>query len=751
LCWQLLNQSLKQIDMISKTTGKIVFKPGFSRVVFFVLILTFTLYGYAQQGVGINASGAAAHSSAMLDVSSASKGLLIPRVSLTSTTDVTTIPSPAISLLVYNTNASMAGGAVGFWYFNGTNWVQALGPQGPAGAAGAAGPQGVPGAVGATGPAGPVGCTTANTVIKSNGTTAVCSQIFDNATNVGIGTTSPTAKLHVVTASGSGVLGVNSSATDFGIYGFNANTSGTGVFGVGNNTAGSYLTSGSGGAFTGLSTGVYGRATDANGDGVYGVGIGASGSGVYGKGSDVSTGTGVIGAGNNVTPTVLTNGSGGAFTGINTGAYGTASAIDGEGFYGRATGTNGTGVIGAGNNVTPSVMTNGSGGAFSGLSYGVYGLGTNAANGTGIVGAGNNITTLYTMTDGSGGAFTGINKGVYGHATDVTAGTGVIGTGNAVSSASVLTTGSGSAFTGVNTGTYSVATATTGDGLYAVNNAAASTGNGYGVFGLTSQSSGVGVGGQNNNTAGTGVLGAGNNVSGTLLTGGSGGSFTGTTIGAAGFASNTTGTLTGGYFANSQAAGNWARVAYYNGSTAYKVYGNGLVSTIVKDTEGKMVTLHCPETPEVYFQDYGSGKLANGRAHIQIDPIFAKNIVVDENHPLRVFIQLQGDCKGVYTTNETQTGFDVVELQGGQSDVSFHWSIVANRADDYDENGTIISKYQDLRFERAPDPEKLIKSEKEIAPAINAGTVGNNTKSSKNTSRTVPEKKETKNIDNYKF
>ncbi|HNX07264.1 MAG TPA: hypothetical protein PKL96_06745, partial [Bacteroidales bacterium] len=370
-----------------------------------ILGLFVSFEGFAQLGVGINVTGAAAHNSAMLDVSSSSKGLLIPRVSLTSTTDVTTIPSPAISLLVYNTNASMAGGAVGFWYFNGTNWVQALGPQGPAGAAGAAGPQGVPGAVGATGPAGPVGCTTANTVIKSNGTTAVCSQIFDNATNVGIGTTSPTAKLHVVTASGSGVLGVNSSATDFGIYGFNANTSGTGVFGVGNNTAGSYLTSGSGGAFTGLTTGVYGRATDANGDGVYGIGIGASGSGVYGKGSDVSTGTGVIGAGNNVTPTVLANGSGGAFTGINTGAYGTASAIDGEGFYGRATGTNGTGVIGAGNNVTPSVMTNGSGGAFSGLSYGVYGLGTNAANGTGIVGAGNNITTLYTMTDGSGGAF----------------------------------------------------------------------------------------------------------------------------------------------------------------------------------------------------------------------------------------------------------------------------------------------------------------------------------------------------------
>jgi len=221
LCWQLLNQSLKQIDMISKTTGKIVFKPGFFRVVFFVLSLTFTLYGYAQQGVGINASGVAAHSSAMLDVSSASKGLLIPRVSLTSTTDVTTIPSPAISLLVYNTNTSMVGGAVGFWFFNGTSWVQAIGPQGiqgpvgatgaqgpagvagaqgpvgPTGAVGPQGPQGAQGAVGATGPAGPVGCSTANMVIKSNGTAATCSQIIDNGANVGIGTTSPAQKLDV--------------------------------------------------------------------------------------------------------------------------------------------------------------------------------------------------------------------------------------------------------------------------------------------------------------------------------------------------------------------------------------------------------------------------------------------------------------------------------------------------------------------------------------------------------------------------
>jgi len=124
-------------------------------LVLFCMSLTF--YGYSQQGVSINTAGTQADPSAMLDVSSTSKGLLIPRVALTSINDVATITSPATSLLVYNTNAAMTGGAVGFWYFNGTNWVQAIGPQGSVGAtgatgaAGAQGVPGIPGAIGATG------------------------------------------------------------------------------------------------------------------------------------------------------------------------------------------------------------------------------------------------------------------------------------------------------------------------------------------------------------------------------------------------------------------------------------------------------------------------------------------------------------------------------------------------------------------------------------------------------------------------
>ena len=58
--------------------------------------------------------------------------------------------------------------------------------------------------------------------------------------------------------------------------------------------------------------------------------------------------------------------------------------------------------------------------------------------------------------------------------------------------------------------------------------------------------------------------------------------------------------------------------------------------------------MFAPEAPEVLFEDYGTGQLTNGSVKIDIDPIFEKNINIDEKHPLKVFIQLEGDCNGVF-------------------------------------------------------------------------------------------------------
>ena len=79
--------------------------------------------------VAINPTGDAPNSSAMLDVSSPNKGLLIPNVILTGPTDATTITYPAISLLVYNI-ATVEGLTPGYYYNSGTTnspvWTRLL-------------------------------------------------------------------------------------------------------------------------------------------------------------------------------------------------------------------------------------------------------------------------------------------------------------------------------------------------------------------------------------------------------------------------------------------------------------------------------------------------------------------------------------------------------------------------------------------------------------------------------------------------
>ncbi len=132
-----------------------------------------------SQNVGINPTGAVPDNSAGLDVNFTNKGLLIPRVNLTSATDGVTIPSPATSLLVYNTGTGGLTPA-GYYYNAGTpgspNWVRLM----PA--------TGVPTMCGGV---------LNNYVQKWSGGQLCNSIIFDNGTNVGIGTATPSSKLHV--------------------------------------------------------------------------------------------------------------------------------------------------------------------------------------------------------------------------------------------------------------------------------------------------------------------------------------------------------------------------------------------------------------------------------------------------------------------------------------------------------------------------------------------------------------------------
>lgn len=88
------------------------------KLFFCFIICVFVQISYAQTGIGTTTPEA----SAKLDVSATNKGFLPPRVTLTSGTDNTTIPSPATGLLVYNTGNN-AGLVAGYYYWNGTSWA----------------------------------------------------------------------------------------------------------------------------------------------------------------------------------------------------------------------------------------------------------------------------------------------------------------------------------------------------------------------------------------------------------------------------------------------------------------------------------------------------------------------------------------------------------------------------------------------------------------------------------------------------
>lgn len=76
----------------------------------------------AQVGIGTTTP----NTSSALDIDSGNSGLLIPRVSLADVFDSSSpVTTPATSLMVYNTNPLVSGGSgVGYYYWSGTKWTK---------------------------------------------------------------------------------------------------------------------------------------------------------------------------------------------------------------------------------------------------------------------------------------------------------------------------------------------------------------------------------------------------------------------------------------------------------------------------------------------------------------------------------------------------------------------------------------------------------------------------------------------------
>jgi hypothetical protein len=336
-----------------------------------------------------------------------------------------------------------------------------------------------------------------------------------------------------------------------------------------------------------------------------------------------------------------------ATSGNNGGIFGETYSPEGTGVEGKAWNGSGIGVMGW---------------HFVGLGpgYGVIGATESTdANAYGVFGkgptGGGSASGVYGIAYGNG-------KGVMGENTSPS-GVGIYGVNSAGSGGGIGVAGEVSSGDWHSSGVFGLGTAgfgvkgrsTTGYAVFGEN--IATTGTYYGVVGTTTSSTGAGVHGYTGSSTGLGVYGWHTSISGVGY-------------GVIGRSSSATGY---GVYSN----GNFAVV-------------NGSKTAIVPTSQGDR-KLYAQESPEVWFEDFGEGRLAGGTAQINLDPLFLETVTVNEQQPLKVFIQLKDDCNGVYVRPQSNC-FEVKELRGGNSSASFTYRVVAKR-----------KGFESARLEAAPD------------------------------------------------
>ncbi len=134
-------------------------------------------------------------------------------------------------------------------------------------------------------------------------------------------------------------------------------------------------------------------------------------------------------------------------------------------------------------------------------------------------------------------------------------------------------------------------------------------------------------------------------------------------------------------------------------TNAGNVYANGTYNTFKQLGSGtQAVTLAGMTSSEAWSEDFGSGTLRKGRAVVTIAADFAQTVNLSREY--HVFLTPLGDCKGLYVTAKTPTSFEVRELGGGMTGISFEYRIVAKPA------GTEGQRLEPVQIESRPAPER---------------------------------------------
>lgn len=100
--------------------------------------------------------------------------------------------------------------------------------------------------------------------------------------------------------------------------------------------------------------------------------------------------------------------------------------------------------------------------------------------------------------------------------------------------------------------------------------------------------------------------------------------------------------------------------------------------------------LYAVESPQNWFEDFGSAELVGGIAAVTIEPVFAQTVNLSEYH---VFLTPLGDCP-LYVAEKAAASFTVRAMGGQTCNIAFDYRLVAKRLG-----------YEQLRLESAATAE----------------------------------------------
>ena len=121
-------------------------------------------------------------------------------------------------------------------------------------------------------------------------------------------------------------------------------------------------------------------------------------------------------------------------------------------------------------------------------------------------------------------------------------------------------------------------------------------------------------------------------------------------------------------------------------SAVFHVYENGnMTATGTKSAEVKTATygprlMYAMESPEVWFEDFGTGYLKDGAVTVAFDPIFAETVDLQVDYHVYV-TPICEEAVVLFVTTKTPEGFTVqgVTLDSQPSNCAFDYRVVAKR------------------------------------------------------------------------